>query len=203
MIVSLRGTVLSTTAGRVAIEVNGVGYAVQVTPEHGIKLRVGANAFVHTAHIIREDSQQLFGFESAEQLEVFEILLAVNGVGPKSALGVLAALSPDQIADAVAAEDDSAFRKVSGIGPKTAKLMIVSLAGKLQATRPVSATATGSSAVKASVIEALLGLGWNERVAVPAVEAALAAEADPGAATVPGLLRVALASLGPQPGAGR
>lgn len=186
-----------------AIEVNGVGYAVQVTPEHGIKLRVGANAFVHTAHIIREDSQQLFGFESAEQLEVFEILLAVNGVGPKSALGVLAALSPDQIADAVAAEDDSAFRKVSGIGPKTAKLMIVSLAGKLQATRPVSATATGSSAVKASVIEALLGLGWNERVAVPAVEAALAAEADPGAATVPGLLRVALASLGPQPGAGR
>ncbi|RLP82540.1 Holliday junction branch migration protein RuvA [Mycetocola lacteus] len=203
MIVSLRGTVLSTTAGRVAIEVGGVGYAVQITPEHAVRLRVGAETFVHISHIIREDAQLLFGFETTEQLDVFEVLLGVNGVGPKSALGVLASMSPDQIADAVAAEDDSAFRKVTGIGPKTAKLIIVSLAGKLVATRRVSASATGSAAVKASVIEALLGLGWNEHVAVPAVEAALAASGDPASATVPALLRATLSALGPQPGSGR
>lgn len=189
---------LSATAGRVAIEVGGVGYAVQTTPAFALGLRLGSEAFVHTAQIVREDSLQLFGFAEAEELDVFEILIGVTGVGPKSALGVLAQLSPDQIADAVAAEDDSAFRKVSGIGPKTAKLIIVSLAGKLTATRRVSATATGSAAVKASVIEALIGLGWAERSAVPAVEALLAESADPSAETVPNLLRAALAALGPQ-----
>lgn len=196
MIVSLRGTVLYAAGGRVALEVGGVGYAVQTTPEFALRLRVGHEAFIHTAQIVREDSLSLFGFASAEELEVFEILIAVTGVGPKSALGVLAALSPEQIADAVAIEDDAAFRKVSGIGPKTAKLIIVSLAGKFSLRPRVSASATGSAAVKASVIEALLGLGWNERTAVDSVEQLLSASADPGAETVPGLLRSALASLG-------
>lgn len=173
-----------------------MGYVVATTPQFALTLRLGSEAFIHTAQIVREDSLSLFGFASADELEVFEILIAVTGVGPKSALGVLAALSPEQIADAVAIEDDAAFRKVSGIGPKTAKLIIVSLAGKLALRPRVSAVATGSAAVKASVIEALLGLGWNERTAVDAVERLLAASEDPGAETVPGLLRGALASLG-------
>lgn len=196
MIVSLRGTVLSAAGGRVVIEVGGVGYVVATTPQFALTLRLGSEAFIHTAQIVREDSLSLFGFASADELEVFEILIAVTGVGPKSALGVLAALSPEQIADAVAIEDDAAFRKVSGIGPKTAKLIIVSLAGKLALRPRVSAVATGSAAVKASVIEALLGLGWNERTAVETVERLLAASENPADETVPGLLRSALASLG-------
>lgn len=173
-----------------------MGYVVATTPQFALTLRLGSEAFIHTAQIVREDSLSLFGFASADELEVFEILIAVTGVGPKSALGVLAALSPEQIADAVAIEDDAAFRKVSGIGPKTAKLIIVSLAGKLALRPRVSAVATGSAAVKASVIEALLGLGWNERTAVETVERLLAASESPADETVPGLLRSALASLG-------
>lgn len=173
-----------------------MGYVVATTPQFALTLRLGSEAFIHTAQIVREDSLSLFGFASADELEVFEILIAVTGVGPKSALGVLAALSPEQIADAVAIEDDAAFRKVSGIGPKTAKLIIVSLAGKLALRPRVSAVATGSAAVKASVIEALLGLGWNERTAVETVERLLAASENPADETVPGLLRSALASLG-------
>lgn len=203
MIVSLRGTVLSAIAGRVVLEVGGVGYGVLTTAEISLRLRPGREAFLHTAHIFREDLQQLFGFDTAEQLEVFDILRSVTGVGPKSALGVLSQMTPDQIADAVAVEDDAAFRRVSGIGPKTAKLIIVSLAGKLTMVSRVSARATGSAAIKASVIEALIGLGWAERVAVPAVEQLLSESADPAAETVPALLRSALAALGPQQGGGR
>ena len=196
MIVSLRGTVLYAAGGRVALEVCGVGYAMQTIPELSLSLRTGQEVFVHTVQIVREDSLSLFGFSRLDELEVFEILIAVTGVGPKSALGVLAVMSPEQIADALAIEDDAAFRKVSGIGPKTAKLIVVSLAGQLSLRPRVSAVAVGSAAVKASVIEALLGLGWSEHIAVDTVRQLIMKSADPVSETVPGLLRSALSSLG-------
>ena len=86
---------------------------------------------------MREDDLSLFGFATRAELEVFDLLRGVSGVGPKSALGVLSTLSPDEIARAVAVEDDAPFRKVSGIGPKTAKLIAVSLQGKLAARRRI------------------------------------------------------------------
>jgi len=201
MISSVRGTVL-TVAGTVAvIEVGGVGLGVQVTPQHGLTLRVGQEAMVFTALIVREDDLSLFGFATPEELTVFDLLRGVSGVGPKSALGVLGTLTPVQIAQAVAAEDDAPFRKVSGIGPKTAKLIVVSLAGKLIVPTGVvssGVTPTGSSTVTGSVIGALVGLGWNDRVAAQAVdEAAEEADADERA-SVQALLRLALARLGPQ-----
>lgn len=198
MISSVRGTVLSTAGGFVAIEVGGVGYAVQVTPQHALSLRVGSEARLHTALIVREDDMSLFGFATTEELGMFDLLRGVSGVGPKSALGVLATLSPDQIAAAVAAEDDAPFRKVSGIGPKTAKLIAVSLAGKILAPAGVvtfsSAPATSTSQ---NVIAALVGLGWNERVAAQAVEEVVESATEDGALPVPALLRLALARLGP------
>lgn len=202
MISSVRGTVL-TVAGTVAvIEVGGVGLGIQVTPQHGLSLRVGQEAMLHTALIVREDDLSLFGFATAEELTVFDLLRSVSGVGPKSALGVLAALTPVQIAQAVAAEDDAPFRKVSGIGPKTAKLIAVSLAGKLIA--PTGAASTGATGVAASttvtgsVIGALVGLGWNDRVAAQAVEEAHDEASAADRASVQALLRLSLARLGPQ-----
>lgn len=201
MISSLRGTVLSAIGGTAVIEVGGVGFAVQLTPDHVLSLRVGDEAFVHTSLIVREDALQLFGFADLEQLQVFELLNGVSGVGPKSAIGVLSVLSPGQVADAVAADDDAPFRKVSGIGPKTAKLIVVSLAGKLAATRraPVRAVKSGAapSAVPDSVLVALVGLGWPEKIAAEAV-ADVVAETDESARdSVQSLLRLALARLGP------
>lgn len=197
MISSVRGTVLSVTASHAHIDVGGLGYSVQVTPQHALTLRVGNEARLHTALIVREDDMSLFGFATPPELEMFDLLRSVSGVGPKSALGVLATLSPDQIAAAVAAEDDAPFRKVSGIGPKTAKLIVVSLAGKIFAPAGIApASATPSSAAQ-NVVAALVGLGWNERVAIEAVDEVIASATEHGALPVPALLRLALARLGP------
>lgn len=200
MIASVRGEVLSLTGSHVILEVGGLGYAVQITPQHALSLRVGQETRVHTALIVRDDDQSLFGFATREELEMFDLLRGVSGVGPKSALGVLATLTPDQIAAAVAAEDDAPFRKVSGIGPKTAKLIAVSLAGKI--LPPVGAPAAPSdpagSDTARSVVTALVGLGWNEKAATQAVDEVVAAATEDGALPVPALLRLALARLGPQ-----
>jgi Holliday junction DNA helicase RuvA len=202
MISSVRGTVL-TVAGTIAvIEVGGVGLGIQVTLHHGLSLRIGQEAMLFTALIVREDDLSLFGFATPEELTVFDLLRGVSGVGPKSALGVLGTLSPVQIAQAVAAEDDAPFRKVSGIGPKTAKLIVVSLAGKLIV--PAGAVSTGAAGgtvpatVTGSVIGALVGLGWNDRVAAQAVEEAAEDASAEERGSVQTLLRLALARLGPQ-----
>jgi len=200
MISSVRGTVL-TVAGTVAvIEVGGVGLGIQVTPQHGLSLRVGQEALLHTALIVREDDLSLFGFATPEELTVFDLLRGVSGVGPKSALGVLATLTPVQIAQAVAAEDDAPFRKVSGIGPKTAKLIAVSLAGKLIVPTGAGTASSVSppSTVTSSVVGALVGLGWNDRVAVQAADEAYEEASADDRASVQALLRLSLARLGPQ-----
>jgi Holliday junction DNA helicase RuvA len=199
MISSVRGSVL-TVAGTVAvIDVGGVGLAVQVTPQHGLSLRIGSETLLHTALIVREDDLSLFGFATRAELEVFDLLRGVSGVGPKSALGVLSTLTPDEVARAVALEDDAPFRKVSGIGPKTAKLIAVTLQGKLVAPA-ASASSPGSAApasTTASVIAALIGLGWNERVAAQAVDEAAGSATDEERDSVQALLRLSLAALGP------
>lgn len=200
MISSLRGTVLSASGGTAVVEVGGVGFALQLTPDHVLSLRVGEEAFLHTSLIVREDALQLFGFADREQLEVFELLNGVSGVGPKSAIGVLSVLSPDDIAAAVAADDDAPFRKVSGIGPKTAKLIVVSLAGKLTVVRrpaPAVKASRAPSSIGDSVLVALVGLGWPERVAAEAVAEVTAETEEKERDSVQALLRLTLSRLGP------
>jgi Holliday junction DNA helicase RuvA len=201
MISSVRGTVLAVTGGAAVIEVGGVGLAIQVTPQHALSLRTGHETHLFTALIVREDDLSLFGFATPDELTVFDLLRGVSGVGPKSALGVLATLSPDEIARAVADEDDAPFRKVSGIGPKTAKLIVVSLAGKIAppSARPSARVGGSTPTVAANVIAALVSLGWNERVAAQAVEDAADVATEDDRSVVPNLLRLALARLGPQP----
>ena len=204
MISSLRGRVLTAAGSSVVIEVGGVGFHVNTTPALALASREGNELAVHTSLIVREDALTLFGFASRAELDVFELLIGVTGVGPKSALGVLSALSPEQVAAAVQTDDDAVFRKVSGIGPKTAKLITVSLAGKLIATTSTptpSTVATGG--VAENVLAALTGLGWSERVAAEAVEETMAAASDTEAASVPALLRLTLSRLGPAQHSGR
>ncbi len=199
MISSLRGTVLQASDGVAVIDVGGVGYAVQVTPDHARALRVGEETLLHTSMVVRQESVALFGFPAREHLGVFESLIGVSGVGPKSALGVLAALTPDEIALAVASDDDAAFRKVSGIGPKTAKLIVVSLTGRLFApAKPVQTAAQiPRSAVSDSVVIALVGLGWAEKTAVEVVQELVDEHPEDERDSVQALLRLALSRLGP------
>jgi Holliday junction DNA helicase RuvA len=195
MIASLRGTVLEALGTTLVVEVHGVGYAVTVTPDHALSVRTGEEVFVHTAMVVREDDMSLFGFPDRERLEVFDLLRGVTGVGPKSAMGVLAALSPEEIAAAVTDDEDAVFRRVSGIGPKTAKLIVVSLTGKLIAVRS-SAAARRPTARGADVLIALVGLGYQERAAQAALDEVLAERPDERQTAV--LLRAALSALGPQ-----
>ncbi|WP_127475085.1 Holliday junction branch migration protein RuvA [Microbacterium sulfonylureivorans] len=198
MISSVRGTVVHVEQDSVVVEVGGVGLSVAVTPQVAHAAHLGETLLLHTNLIVREDALSLFGFEDRDELVVFTQLLGVTGVGPKSALGVLATLTVSQIADAVSADDDAPFRRVSGIGPKTAKLIVVQLAGKIIATAPSAGRrADASPAVPAQVVQALIGLGWSERVAAEAVESVGADATDAELASVSSLLRLTLSVLGP------
>ncbi len=200
MISSVRGTVLAATGTTVVIEVGGVGLAISVTPHVALALRVGSETMLHTALIVRDDDLSLFGFVDRLELAVFDLLRGVTGVGPKSALGVLAELQPGEIAKAVATENDAAFRKVSGIGPKTAKLIVLSLAGKMHSIAAAAPVKSQASSISENVLVALIGLGWSEKVAAQAVDDAVADASDADLSTVPALLRVALTRLGPRGG---
>lgn len=202
MISSLHGVVLHATSDQVVIDVGGVGFSVAVPADVAHTATVGEKLLLHTSLIVREDSLSLFGFADRGELEIFGLLISVTGVGPKSALGVLSHLTADQIAEAVTAEDDAPFRRVSGIGPKTAKLIVLQLAGKVQAfaARARPAASGGGGDVTAQVTAALVGLGWSEKVAADAAAQTAADATEAERASVAALLRRTLALLGPAQG---
>lgn len=197
MISSLRGTIVHAEPDAIVVEVGGVGLSVAVTPQVAHAAHVGDAVQLHTSLIVREDALSLFGFETREELAVFAQLLGVTGVGPKSALGILATLTVAQIADAVASDDDAPFRRVSGIGPKTAKLIVVQLAGKIVASGGSTGKTQSPAGISAQVVQALVGLGWSERTATESVAAVIDDAGDADRASVPALLRLTLAALGP------
>lgn len=198
MIASIRGQVLAAGAGWAVVDIGGVGMRLEVPSGRTPQAPVGEEIFRHTSLVVREDSLTLFGFETQDELDVFGHLIAVSGVGPRSALGVLSGLSPREISQAVTTEDEKPFRKVSGIGPKTAKLIVVSLAGKLsklgltdaggETSAPVNVEESTAEAVR----DGLMGLGWGESDARQAVHDAQDAGAPSDNA---GLLRASLALL--------
>jgi Holliday junction DNA helicase RuvA len=160
MIASLRGRVQRVHLGTLVLDVAGVGYLVNVSPALSASLNIGDDLLLHTAYIVREDAHLIFGFAAPEELEMFELLRSVTGVGPKSALGIVSAVGVDEIRHAVANEQDGVFKAVSGIGPKTAKLITVTLAGKF---------ISGGSGESADLIAALVGLGYKESEASAAL----------------------------------
>ena len=194
MIASIRGTLTEKTTTHLVVEVNGLGYLLNVTPNTAAKLTLGTEVSLKTAFVVREDSMTLFGFQTSLEQELFDLLRSVTGVGPKSALAILGSLTTGDIASAVASDNDAAFRSVSGIGPKTAKLITVTLAGKLSHLVFDGAPAAAGEGNFDSITEALVSLGWPERTAKDAVsEVAKIAEKGTGRDVI---LRLALARLG-------
>lgn len=200
MISSLRGPVSRRVGNDVIVEVGGIGYRVSVPDRLALGLRDGEDVLLHTAFVVRDDNVALFGFDTPDELLMFDLLRGVTGVGPKSAMAILSQLSSADIHDAVARENDAAFRAVSGIGPKTAKLIVLSLTGVIEQRAPRVAQASSSDvpeAVKAAVVQALIGLGWSDRVAKSGVAMAID-EAPEASVDTSALLRLALTILGPQ-----
>ncbi len=187
MIASLTGTVQGKGPQSLILDVSGVGYLVNVPISLLASAEIGKSLTVHTALIVREDAFSLFGFDSAEQLSLFDLLRSVTGVGPKLALSILSSLTPEQIAGAVANEEAETFQKVSGVGAKTAKLIAVTLAGKLKST-------SGSTDdMEKSILESLTRLGWHEKSAAAAIKTARTANPNADVATI---VRAALIELG-------
>jgi Holliday junction DNA helicase RuvA len=203
VIATLRGTVTGQSAGGVVVEVGGVGLYCLVPLRTLRQLRVGEDTHLFTTLVVREDDMSLYGFALDEDRQVFDLLRSVNGVGPKSALGVLSEMTAGDIAHAISREDDKAFTAVSGIGPKTGKLIVVSLGGKIAhlASFTTTASAPGDNVLTTSqrhdIVTALMGLGWSEKVsgqAVDEVSSSIEGELPP----VTELIRRALALLGPK-----
>lgn len=202
MIAQLRGSIVSIASSALVLDVHGVGYAVSVPERTAQMLREGEDALLHTSMIVREDEHSLVGFTAPDERDVFDLLRSVSGVGPKSALGVLNQLTVDEIAQALADEDDGVFRQVSGIGPKTAKLIVLALQGKIaEPARTPTFTAVDQTLGRSdqnAIVQALVGLGWSERVAKKGVQDMVEALPEGETPGVPELVRRALQLLGPQ-----
>ncbi len=168
MIASLNGKIIALEPGSAIIDVSGVGYLVSITGPTSNLLSLDTSIHLFTTMIVREDGFSLFGFPNSVDQKIFDLLRSVTGVGPKSALAILSAMSVDQIISSIANEDDASFKQVSGVGPKTAKLIVLTLAGKLGVTSAI--TPKTNPTELALVVSALAGLGWNERVAQDAVQ---------------------------------
>src|SRR5690554_3433935 len=131
MIASLSGRVSAQGSGYLIIEVAGIGYQVLVTEDFSRTAHLGDEVQLFTRLIVREDSLTLYGFADTPSMQLFDELVKVSGVGPKSALSVLNDLSVSAIVTAVQQDDEKTFQKVSGIGPKTARLLVATLQGRL------------------------------------------------------------------------
>ena len=120
MISFIRGLVADTTENAVILENNGIGYEIFMTGSSIEQVsRIDGEVKIHTYFQVREDAMQLYGFATRDDLRVFKLLLGVNGIGPKAGLGILSALSADDLRFAVLADDAAAIAKAPGIGKKT------------------------------------------------------------------------------------
>lgn len=184
MIAYLRGKVLTTTEETVIIDVNGVGYEIYCTGSVFRKLTVGAVTEIFTYLQVKEDGMTLFGFDTPQEKELFLKLISVSGVGPKLGISILASLSADEFALAIATADVKRLSKVKGLGKKTAEKIVLELHGKISAAEVLgasgddltpSATAPTNAKLSAAdeeAVSALMGLGFTRTESLQAVKKA-------------------------------
>ncbi len=159
MIRRIRGSVLEITEKSAVVDVGGVGYEVYLPTGAISGLRLGEMATIETRLIIRDDAHELYGFTDKSELEFFELLLGVSGVGPKSALTIVSIGSINTLKKAIGSGDLSYLTKVSGIGKKTAEKIIVELRDKLALMGHNARE--GELSGESDALEALLALGYT------------------------------------------
>ena len=157
-------------ADSVVVEVSGVGYQVFIPAPLRDQLRRGENAFLFTHLVVRQDALTLYGFETAEGREFFDLLLGVNGVGPRLALAILSVLTPDTIRRSVFNEQAEVFSRVPGVGKKTAQKILFHLQDKITVVEGLEPMAAFSE-VDSEVLNALTALGYSVVEAQAALQA--------------------------------
>ena len=170
MIGRLTGLLAEKTPPQVLIDVNGVGYEVDVPMSSFYNLpALGERTTLLTHFIVREDAQQLFGFLTAAERGTFRQLIKISGVGPRMALGLLSGLSVAELTQAVALQQTARLVKVPGIGKKTAERLLLELKGKLAPDLGQPGAAVTSDA-QIDIVQALIALGYSERDAAAALK---------------------------------
>ncbi len=161
MIASLSGTLESLSSDGAVINVSGVGFRVYMPTSTLSTLgTIGKEVYLHTHLVLREDSVALYGFASTEELELFQILLSVSGIGPKLALAVLSTMSVERVTMAIATGSVDLLTVVPGIGKKTAQRLILELKDKIGAL-PIAAPTAQLAQENADVLTALTSLGYS------------------------------------------
>lgn len=160
MIAILNGRVLEKYNDSLVVGMGGIGFQVFVPRVLRERLRPGDEILLHTYLAVRQEALTLYGFESLEERQMFDLLLHVDGLGPRLALAILSTLSPQAIRQAVAQERAEMFTAVPGIGPKTARRIVLQLKDRLPAEAGL-ATAAPFSEVDAEVLAALTSLGYS------------------------------------------
>jgi holliday junction DNA helicase RuvA len=160
MISILRGSVISIETDGIIVDVNGIGFHVMVPSFLKDKVQPGEAVYLHTRMIIREDAWLICGFETKEGRDVFDLLLSVNGIGPRLALSILSTLTPDAIRRAVFNDQPDVFSRVPGIGKKTAQKIVLHLQDRLPPGEGF-ASISFISDVDTEVLAALTSLGYS------------------------------------------
>ncbi|UTW08621.1 Holliday junction branch migration protein RuvA [Pseudomonas benzenivorans] len=181
MIGRLRGTLAEKQPPHVIVDVNGLGYELEVPMTTLYRLpAVGESLTLHTHLVVREDAHLLYGFFEKRERELFRELIRLNGVGPKLALALMSGLEVDELVRCVQAQDTSALVRVPGVGKKTAERLLVELKGRFKAWEAVPGMATlvvepqGIGAVSSAendAVSALISLGYKPQEASRAVSA--------------------------------
>ena len=204
MISFVKGTVADIGENCLVVENGGIGYEIYMTGQDLGKARIGDEKKIHTFLYVREDILQLYGFFSKDDLGMFKLLIGVNGVGPKGALGILSGISADELRFAVLSDDVKTISKAPGIGKKTAQKMILELKDKLakeQGSLPTGglemtpkAAAAGADDAVSEADSALVVLGYSQAEALQAMEGI---QTD-GAVTSEQLIRTCLKKMAAQ-----
>lgn len=182
MISYIKGKIADIEQDLVVVESNNIGYNIKIASATAANLpSVGENVKIYTYMAVREDDISLYGFITKDDLNIFKLLIGVNGIGPKGALGVMSALTADDIRFAVLSDDIKAISKAPGIGTKTAQRLIIELKDKLSLedafeqkleNNQAKATIAGnpSNDAKNEAIMALTALGYSNSEAIRAVK---------------------------------
>jgi Holliday junction DNA helicase RuvA len=201
MIAQVSGTVVQLGPTSAVVEVGGFGVLALVSPNTSAELRVGQPATLATSLVVREDSLTLYGFATADERELFELLQTATGVGPKLAQAALAVLTPDELRQAIATESLLTLTKVPGVGRKGAQRLVIELKDKINAVGlappppPVAPSTTAAPAWRDQVAQGLQGLGWSFRDAEAACSEVEHLVRDDPATSVASLMRAALQTL--------
>ncbi|MGW9984975.1 Holliday junction branch migration protein RuvA [Staphylococcus cohnii] len=166
----IKGTLTLLNPTHVVLEASGVGYEIQTPNSYRFQKYKDQEILIHTSLIVREDAQLLYGFINQEEKDMFLSLIKVTGIGPKSALAILASSSPNEVKIAIENENDAYLTKFPGIGKKTARQIVLDLKGKVQVTEEDSSQLFNvdqnnpqNSAIVKEALLALEALGYSKR----------------------------------------